>query len=149
MAGAAGSNECPAGSARIVTEAACRTAVAAAGKFPGTPFRVLLTAEPGGCNFFTRSNIAYFNGVGVAGNPNAQLLCAAVASAGAPPHAAGGRCRWPPRAHAGSAQRHCRACAALARARFVPLARLACFCGRHRSGGKGRALKLCSGCGGL
>jgi hypothetical protein len=89
VAGPVNSNACPAGSSRIETEAACRTAVAAAGKFPGTPFVVSVSAEPGGCNFFTRSNIAYFNGVGVAGNPNAQLLCAAVVTAGAPPRAAG------------------------------------------------------------
>ena len=85
VSGAAGSNECPAGSARIETEAACRTAVAAVGKIPGTPFVVSVSAEPRGCNYFSAR--AYFNADSVgAGNPNAQLLCAAVVTTGAPPH---------------------------------------------------------------
>jgi hypothetical protein len=110
VSGAAGSNACPAGSVRIEAEAACRTAVAAAGKTPH-PLLFVVTVRyyPRGCYYDTSDNYAYFNADPVgAGEPLAQLLCAAVASAGAPPHAAGGRCRWPPRAHAGNAQRHCR-----------------------------------------
>ena len=109
VSGAAGGNACPAGSARIEDEAACRTAAAAAGKTPHPLLFVETCSDcPRGCYYYL-TNYAWFNADPVgAGEPNAQLLCAAVASAGAPPHAAGGRCRWPPRAHAGNAQRHCR-----------------------------------------
>ncbi len=90
VSGAAGSNECPAGSVRIEAEVTCRTAFTAAGKTAGSPFVVTVSTEPRGCNYFTRSNIAYFNADAVgAGNPNVQLLCAAAAS-GAPPSAARG-----------------------------------------------------------
>jgi hypothetical protein len=85
VSGAAGSNECPAGSVRIETEAACRTAAAAAGK----TFQYVETYSryPRGC-YYNTYNMAYFNlhagGAGASGN---QLLCAALATTGAP-HAA-------------------------------------------------------------
>ncbi len=86
VAGAAGSNVCPAGSARIETEAACRTAVAVVGKTAGSPFGVTSPIPPRGCYYSIITNTAYFNADPVgAGNPNAQLLCAATATAGAPP----------------------------------------------------------------
>jgi hypothetical protein len=83
VSGDAGSNECPAGSVRIETEAACRTAAAAAGK----TFNGVWTdsAYPRGCYYLTSTNNAYFNthAVGV-GSSSRQLLCAA-ATTGAPP----------------------------------------------------------------
>ncbi len=76
VSGAAGSNECPAGSVRIEAEAACRTAAAAAGK----SFQYVQTGsgDPRGC-YYTGRNNAYFNlhAVG-AGFPGTQLLCAAI-----------------------------------------------------------------------
>ncbi len=84
MSGAAGSNECPAGSVRIVTEAACRTAVAAAGKTPSTSTFVGTDSYyPRGC-YFSTSNLAYFNTDAVGAGYSTQLLCAA-ATTGAPP----------------------------------------------------------------
>ena len=86
--GAAGSNACPAGSVRIETEAACRTAVAAAGKTPSTsyPFVETDAGWPRGCYYVTASNYAYFNTHAVgAGWSGYQLLCAALATTtGAP-----------------------------------------------------------------
>jgi hypothetical protein len=82
VSGDLGSNECPAGSARIETEAACRTAAAAAGK----TFDVVLTEStyPRGCYYVTFSNYAFFNTHAVgAGRSGLQLLCAAVTT-GAP-----------------------------------------------------------------
>ena len=89
VSGAAGSNACPAGSVRIATEAACRTAAAAAGK----TFSSVGTwsASPRGCQYGTSTNDAYFNRHAVgAGSTGYQLLCAALAATtGAPPpHAA-------------------------------------------------------------
>ncbi len=84
ISGAAGSNACPAGSTRIVTEAACRTAAAAASKTP-TPLSFMRTEPdlPRGCYYAT--DYAFFNAHAVgAGNSNAQLLCA-TATSGAPP----------------------------------------------------------------
>ena len=78
VSAADGSNECPAGSVRIETEAACRAAAAAAGK----TFMLVGTyaAYPRGCYYLTSSNNAVFNTHAVgAGNSNAQLLCAALA----------------------------------------------------------------------
>ncbi len=83
VSGAAGSNECPAGSVRIETEAACRTAVTAAGKiFDG----VSTDPEfPRGCQYYTRSDDAFFNVHAVgAGRSISQLLCATVDTTGAP-----------------------------------------------------------------
>ncbi len=87
VSGAAGSNECPAGSARIETEAACRTAAAAAGKIPHSSFVETDAAYPRGCYYHTGNNYANFNRdlVG-AGKLEYQLLCAALAT-GAPLHA--------------------------------------------------------------
>ncbi len=64
-----------------MTEDACRTAAAAAGKPAGSwPFPFVQTSAyfPRGCYSSTRTNSAYFNPDAVgAGNSNAQLLCAA------------------------------------------------------------------------
>jgi hypothetical protein len=85
VSGAAGSNACPAGSVRIETEAACRTAATAAGKTPNPFFVETVTAYPRGCYFTTSRNYAYFNTHAVgAGSSYSQLLCAALATAGAP-----------------------------------------------------------------
>ncbi len=96
VSGAAGSNECPAGSARIETEAACRSAAAAAGKTEGSssyPFVVTESFSPRGCFYRTSTNAAYFNTHAVgAGWSYARLLCAA-ATTGALPHAADARAR--------------------------------------------------------
>ncbi len=80
-----GSNACPAGSVRIETEAACRTAAAAAGKTLGPNFVETAPTYPRGC-YYTSGNYAYFNAHAVgAGDSLARLLCAA-ATTGAPPH---------------------------------------------------------------
>ncbi len=77
VSGAASSNECPAGSVRIATEAACRIAAAAAGMTAGSPFVGTSFGYPRGCYLYI--NIAYFNAHAVgAGTPYYQLLCAAV-----------------------------------------------------------------------
>jgi hypothetical protein len=90
VSGADGSNECPAGSARIETEAACRTAAAAAGKtIMGSTFVESAPTYPRGCHTSTDyytggNNYAFFNTHAVgAGHPYAQLLC----NTGAPLHA--------------------------------------------------------------
>ncbi len=86
VSGAAGSNECPAGSARIETEAVCRTAAAAAGKTARSPFVLSTPYVPRGC-IYDIFNYAYFNTHAVgAGDSVAQLLCGAVTT-GAPLHA--------------------------------------------------------------
>ena len=80
MFGAAGSNECPAGSVRIEAEAACRTAVAAAGMTPPASGLFVLTRAtyPRGC-FYHSSNTAQFNThADGAGFSISRLLCAAV-----------------------------------------------------------------------
>ncbi len=85
VSGAAGSSECPAGSVRIEAEAACRTAATAAGKTSSSYFVETEPAFPRGCFYFTYTGDAYFNTHAVgAGLPNVQLLCAALAAAGAP-----------------------------------------------------------------
>jgi hypothetical protein len=86
VSGAAGSNECPAGSVRIEAEAACRTAAAAAGKTPAYYFVGTYSDEPRGCYYFAAGNEALFNTHAVgAGLSGSQLLCAALATtAGAP-----------------------------------------------------------------
>jgi hypothetical protein len=82
VSGAAGSNACPAGSVRIETEAACRTAAAAAGKDAAadpTFFVETSPIFPRGCYYTTNLDIAIFNTDPVgAGESNSQLLCAAV-----------------------------------------------------------------------
>ncbi len=116
--GAAGSNECPAGSVRIETEDACRTAVAAAGMTPGSTFVETSSEFPRGCYYYYRSyrrshtgsSIGpYFNADAVgAGNDDTRLLCAA-ATMGAPP----------------PQRRRC-ACACLNRRACVPALRVCC-----------------------
>ncbi len=89
VSGADGSNECPAGSVRIETEAACRTAVAAAGKTEGTPlnpFAQKYSNLPRGC-YYVGGNDAYFNSHRLgAGFALTWLLCASLTT-GAPLHA--------------------------------------------------------------
>ncbi len=84
VAGAAGSNECPAGSVRIEAEAACRTAAAAVGKAAGVIVESM-SNFPRGCYFWTgsnSSNYAFLNNHSVgAGNPDSQLLCTATTGA--------------------------------------------------------------------
>jgi hypothetical protein len=113
ISGAAGSNECPAGSVRIETQAACRTAAIAAGKTIPSTFVETTPAYPRGC-YYTSSSNAYFNTHAVgAGRSSRQLLCAALAStAGAPP---------PQRRRC--VQRHC---ACLHRRACVPALRVYC-----------------------
>ncbi len=85
MSGAMNSNECPAGSVRIETEAACRTAAAAAGKPEGLPpFVRTISTYPRGC--YTMNSAANFNAdpVGGTGCFLCQLLCATVTTTGAP-----------------------------------------------------------------
>jgi hypothetical protein len=86
VSGAAGSNACPAGSVRIVTEAACRTAAAAAGMTAGSPFVETSSGYPRGC-YYSTTNMAYLNTHAVGGgfsytvgggSSYTQLLCAAV-----------------------------------------------------------------------
>ncbi len=90
VSGAAGSNACPAGSVRIETEAACRTAAAAAGKDAGSAFVGTSLEEPRGCFSYPSSNDAYFNAHAAgAGNPYAQLLCAAAAAGARVPNRQG------------------------------------------------------------
>jgi hypothetical protein len=82
VSGADGSNKCPAGSARIETDEACRTAAVAAGK-TASPlgFMVAESGYPRGCYYGIDSNYAYFNirEVG-AGRSGVQLLCVALAT---------------------------------------------------------------------
>jgi hypothetical protein len=86
VSGDADSNECPVGSTRIANQAACRTAAAAAGKTVGSSFVGTYDTYPKGCYYSTSNDYAYFNPHAVgAGNSNAQLLCAALATTGAPP----------------------------------------------------------------
>ncbi len=80
VSGAAGSNECPAGSVRIETEAACRTAVAAAGMT--FVFVETYPDYPRGCYYNTGGSNAFFNTHAVgAGRSYTQLLCAAATGA--------------------------------------------------------------------
>ncbi len=94
--GAAGSNECPAGSVRIEAEAACRTAADAAGMTANLDFVETDSDYPRGCYYYYvevqtvaaavgSSNGPYFNTHPVgAGNDDTRLLCAAD-TMGAPP----------------------------------------------------------------
>ncbi len=92
VSGAAGSNACPAGSVRIETEAACRTAAAAAGKVVLPSFLQNDPDYPKGC-YTTSSNTAYFNtdAVGARCVLTQWLLCAAVTTSGAPPYCSDAR----------------------------------------------------------
>jgi hypothetical protein len=78
VSGADGSNVCPAGSERIVTEAACSTAATAAGmNSESVSFSEADSDSPKGCYYF--SDTVYFNPHAVgAGVEGAMLLCAAV-----------------------------------------------------------------------
>jgi hypothetical protein len=90
VSGAAGSNECPAGSTRIVTEAACRTAAASAGMTFGSTS--VEANYPRCCYYYISPTdilaidiTAYFNTHAVgAGEASSRPLCAAVATTGAP-----------------------------------------------------------------
>jgi hypothetical protein len=103
VSGVAGSNACPGCSARIETEAACRTAAAAAGKrtessVSWSPFVETEPGYPRGC-YYDIFNTAYFNTHAVGGgNSNGQLLCAAVPNTGAPLPRRSARARAPARA---------------------------------------------------
>ncbi len=86
VSGAAGRNACPAGSTRIANEEACRTAATAAGKLVGSPFVETDPRYPRGCYYYSSDNTAHFNADAVgAGVSNYRVLCAAAATAGAPP----------------------------------------------------------------
>jgi hypothetical protein len=99
VSGAAGSNECPAGSVRIETEAACRTAVTAAGKTPRSRFLETDPESPRGCYYSSRTNAASFNTHAVgAGDYVSQLLCDTTVTTGAPS---------PPPMRERRMQRHC------------------------------------------
>ncbi len=83
MSGDSGSNACPAGSVRIETEAACRTAAAAAGKGLASTFVGNFSTTPRGC-YYTINDNALFNTHPVgAGKVGSRLLCAAAATTGA------------------------------------------------------------------
>jgi hypothetical protein len=100
--GAVGSNECPAGSARIEDEDPCRTASAAVGKTVLSGFVVTLSSSPRGCFSGTltgsnssnssssssssnSSSFVFFNNHSVgAGSPGSLQLCAITTGA---PHA--------------------------------------------------------------
>ncbi len=86
VSGADGSNECPAGSVRIETEAACRTAaLAAAGMTPWFDFVVSYSTYPRGCYYTSIGNVAWFNDHAVgAGFSGYQPLCATTVTTGAP-----------------------------------------------------------------
>ncbi len=97
VSGADGSNECPAGSVRIATEAACRTAAAAAGKTVPSAFVEANPYAPRGC-YYTSSNNAYFNPHAVgAGGFRYRLLCAAATTGALPPRLRFGRACTPMR----------------------------------------------------
>ncbi len=84
VSGVVGSNECPAGSVWIETEAACRTAAAAAFKTVGSPFVETDAFVPRGCYYITGGGPAYFNTDTVGtGQSGTRLLCAAFTT-GAP-----------------------------------------------------------------
>ncbi len=85
VSGAAGSNACPAGSMRIETEAACRTAAAAAGITPSPLFVGFYSDVPRGC--FYGSHASFNTHAVGAGSSGFLLLCAALATTGAPLHA--------------------------------------------------------------
>ncbi len=91
MSGAAGSNECPKDSVRIQTEAACRTAAAAAGKtIPSSDFARTESFLPRGCYYTTSNghsnNYAWFNPHAVGFGYSAYQLLCAVTTGAPPPH---------------------------------------------------------------
>jgi hypothetical protein len=114
VSGADGSNECPAGSVRIETEVACRTAATAAGKTVPSYFVDTDPAFPRGCSFY--GNTAYFNPHAVgAGSSGVQLLCAAPTTGAPPPLPMRARVYTSACAN-GTARVRRRGCAAMARA---------------------------------
>jgi hypothetical protein len=81
VSGAAGSNACPAGYVGIETEAACRTAAAAAGKSFGSV--VTNPDVPRGCYYTSYTSAFNTHAVGD-GNYGTQLLCAVTTGARVP-----------------------------------------------------------------
>jgi hypothetical protein len=77
VAGGVFSNECPAASVRIVTEAACRAAASAANLTQGSPFVGIWPLWPKGCYYSIVTGTAFLNTdpVGFA-CPSYPLLCA-------------------------------------------------------------------------
>ena len=135
VSGAAGSNACPAGSARIETEAACLTAVAAAGMTVGSVFVMTISSSPRGCYYFTSDNEAYFNthavGAGVSGT---KLLCATVTTGAPPPPLCDARTCIHRRVHRRCASvrvYRTRTCA-MHRAAATRLQRRSCACVSHK-----------------
>ncbi len=89
MSGAAGSNECPAGSVRIETVAECRTAATVVGKDARqVDYNDYNFAFPRGCyyNIFGNYSVKLNAHPVGAGHSRHELLCAAVTT-GAPPRA--------------------------------------------------------------
>ena len=86
MSGAAGSNECPSGSARIVSEAACREASRWAGNVVSSGFVETRSDLPRGCYYVPANDYrAYFNTHPVgAGDSYSHLLCAIVTTGALP-----------------------------------------------------------------
>ena len=77
VAGAAFSNECPAASVRIVTEAACRAAASAARLTLGSPFVGSWSYWPKGCYYSITTRTAWLNTDPVGGAcVSYPLLCA-------------------------------------------------------------------------
>jgi hypothetical protein len=77
VAGGVFSNECPAASVRIVTEAACRAAASAARLTQGSPFAGSWPYWPKGCYYSIVTGTAFLNTDPVgAACPSYPLLCA-------------------------------------------------------------------------
>ncbi len=78
VSGVAGYDACPAGSVRIVAEAACSAAAAATGKtFIGVTSS---SGAPRGCYYVTTNSNAWLNTYATGSSLYAQLLCARSAS---------------------------------------------------------------------
>jgi hypothetical protein len=87
--GTAGSNDCPAGSVRIIDETACRNAAVAAGKTAALGFVETNSIYPKGCYYDSITDAAALNNHATgASNPRTLLLCCdgcTAAPTGAPP----------------------------------------------------------------
>ncbi len=96
VSGAAGSNDCPAGSTRITDEASCRSAAGKPAAASG--FVEMNSISPKGCYYDTNSNNAVLNNDATgAGAPRTQLLCCdgcTPAPTGALPRARAWRSGW-------------------------------------------------------
>jgi hypothetical protein len=126
MAGATESNDCPAGSVRIETEAACRTALAAWGRTMGPS--ISSPIAPRGCSFYsdfspTLAKFGISDGlfnpdpVGM-GSATYQLLCDANGTTGAlQPHRCAPARATAPRVCVRVAYARARDCACVVRAR--------------------------------